>query len=217
MGVVVHSRLTVKSRSPSQACIEYSTYRWETYNTRRNCQTLDNHVMADSREFIPVNIAVLTVSDTRSEDDDKSGQLLVGRLESDGHHLAEKRIVRDDIYAIRAVVSGWIADPAVDVVVTTGGTGLTGRDGTPEALTPLLDKTIDGFGEIFRYVSYLEIGTSTIQSRAIGGVANGTFVFCLPGSSGACRTAWDDVLHSQLDYRFRPCNFVELIPRLLEK
>lgn len=172
--------------------------------------------MADPREFIPINIAVLTVSDTRTEADDKSGQLLVGRLEADGHKLAEKRIVKDDVYAIRAIVSAWIADPAVEAVVTTGGTGLTGRDGTPEAIAPLLDKEIDGFGEVFRYVSYKEIATSTIQSRALGGVANGTFVFCLPGSSGACRTAWDEILHSQLDYRFRPCNFVELIPRLLE-
>jgi molybdenum cofactor biosynthesis protein B len=131
--------------------------------------------------------------------------------------LAEKRIVKDDIYAIRALVSGWIADPQVEAVISTGGTGLTGRDGTPEAVAPLLDKSISGFGELFRYLSYKEIGTSTIQSRAVGGVANGTFVFCLPGSSGACRTAWDEILHTQLDYRFRPCNFIELIPRLLER
>jgi molybdenum cofactor biosynthesis protein B len=173
--------------------------------------------MAQDREFVPIRIAVLTVSDTRGEAEDKSGKLLVSRLEADGHRLAEKRIVKDDIYAIRALVSGWIADPEVEAIISTGGTGLTGRDGTPEAVAPLLDKSISGFGEIFRYLSYKEIGTSTIQSRAVGGVANGTFVFCLPGSSGACRTAWDEILHTQLDYRFRPCNFIELIPRLLER
>ena len=173
--------------------------------------------MSQDRAFIPINIAVLTVSDTRTEQDDKSGALLAGRLRDDGHTLADKRIVKDDVYAIRAIVSAWIADPEVEAVLATGGTGLTGRDGTPEAVAPLLDKEIGGFGELFRYISYKEIGTSTIQSRALGGVANGTFVFCLPGSSGACRTAWDEILHTQLDYRFRPCNFVELIPRLLEK
>jgi len=173
--------------------------------------------MAEAREFIPITIAVLTVSDTRTEEDDKSGRLLVERIEQDGHVLAEKRIVVDDIYRIRAVVSGWIAEPTVEAVVITGGTGLTGRDGTPEAIAPLLDKEISGFGELFRYLSFDEIGTSTIQSRALGGVANGTFVFCLPGSSGACRTGWDQILHTQLDYRFRPCNFIELIPRLTEK
>jgi len=166
---------------------------------------------------VPLRIAVLTVSDTRGEEEDKSGRLLVERLERDGHVLHEKRIVKDDIYAIRAVVSAWIADPAVDAVLSTGGTGLTGRDGTPEAVEALLDKTIDGFGELFRQLSYEEIGTSTIQSRAVGGVANGTFVFSLPGSSGACGTAWDGIFHNQFDYRFRPCNFVELVPRLLEK
>ena len=173
--------------------------------------------MASDRKFVPIHIAVLTVSDTRTEAEDKSGRLLVDRLESDGHILAEKQIVIDDIYAIRAVVSGWIAQPDVEAVLITGGTGLTGRDGTPEAIAPLLDKEISGFGELFRYVSFNEIGTSTIQSRALGGVANGTFVFCLPGSSGACRTGWDEILHTQLDYRFRPCNFIELIPRLTEK
>ena len=173
--------------------------------------------MASDRKFVPIHIAVLTVSDTRTEADDKSGRLLVDRLESDGHILAEKQTVIDDIYAIRAVVSGWIAQPDVEAVLITGGTGLTGRDGTPEAIAPLLDKEISGFGELFRYVSFNEIGTSTIQSRALGGVANGTFVFCLPGSSGACRTGWDEILHTQLDYRFRPCNFIELIPRLTEK
>jgi molybdenum cofactor biosynthesis protein B len=168
------------------------------------------------REFIPLNIAVLTISDSRTEATDKSGALLVGRLESAGHCLAGKRIVADDIYAIRAVVSGWVADGDVNVVISTGGTGVTGRDGTPEAVQPLLDKEIDGFGEVFRAVSYDEIKTSTLQSRALAGVANATYVFCLPGSSGACKTAWDTIIAAQLDYRTRPCNLVELMPRLLE-
>ena len=168
------------------------------------------------REFIPVSIAVLTVSDSRTEADDKSGQLLVSRLEGAGHILFEKTIVRDDIFEVRAVISRWIADPGVQVVLTTGGTGVTGFDGTPEAVTPLLEKTLDGFGEVFRMISYEEIGTSTLQSRAVAGVANGTYVFSLPGSSGACATGWDKLLQFQLDYRTRPCNLVELMPRLLE-
>lgn len=168
------------------------------------------------RELVPLNIAVLTISDSRTEATDKSGALLVARLEAMGHRLAEKRIVADDIYAIRAVVSGWIADADVNVVISTGGTGVTGRDGTPEAVQPLLDKEIEGFGEVFRAVSYDEIKTSTLQSRALAGVANATYVFCLPGSSGACRTAWDAIIAAQLDYRTRPCNLVELMPRLLE-
>jgi molybdopterin adenylyltransferase len=168
------------------------------------------------KPFLSLNIAVLTVSDSRTEADDKSGTLLVGRLEKAGHRCIEKRIVRDDIYAIRAVVSGWIADPKVQVVLTTGGTGVTGRDGTPEAIQPLLDKTLDGFGETFRMISYQQIRTSTVQSRAIAGVANGTYIFCVPGSSGACATAWDELLEAQLDSRTRPCNFADLIPRLLE-
>lgn len=166
--------------------------------------------------FVPLSIAVLTVSDTRTEATDKSGQLLVERLEAAGHRLAEKRIVKDDVYAIRAVVSAWIADPAVDVVLTTGGTGVTGRDGTPEAVAALLDKTIEGFGEMFRMLSYEEIGTSSLQSRCLAGLANGTFVFCLPGSANACATGWDRILRAQLDARTRPCNFAELIPRLKE-
>ena len=170
-----------------------------------------------AREFTPIHIAVLTVSDTRTEETDKSGALLASRIQTDGHHLAEKVIVKDDIYAIRAVVSRWIADPETQGVITTGGTGLTGRDATPEAISPLLDKRIDGFGELFRWVSYAEIGTSTVESRALGGIANATLIFCLPGSSGACRTGWDRVLKEQLDYRFRPCNMIELLPRLLEK
>ena len=169
------------------------------------------------RDLIPLSICVLTISDTRTEDTDKSGRLLADRLVAAGHSLLEKRIVPDDIYRIRAAVSAWIADPEVNVIVSTGGTGVTGRDGTPEAVIPLLDKIIDGFGEAFRMISWDEIRTSTIQSRALAGVANATYVFCLPGSSGACRTAWDRLIADQLDYRTRPCNLVELMPRLLER
>lgn len=172
--------------------------------------------MSEKRAFIPVNIAVLTVSDTRQEADDKSGALLAERLVTAGHRLYEKAIVRDDKYRIREVLSRWIADEDVQVVLTTGGTGLTGRDGTPEAARPLLDKEIDGFGEMFRVLSYEGIGTSTLQSRTVAGVANGTYVFCLPGSSGACRDGWDKLIEKQLDYRTQPCNLVELMPRLLE-
>ena len=172
--------------------------------------------MAKERTFVPLDIAVLTVSDTRTEDNDTSGKTLAGRLVEAGHRLAEKAIVADDIYAIRAIGSRWIADSGVQVVITTGGTGVTGRDGTPEAIKILLDKELEGFGEIFRAISFEEIQTSTIQSRALGGVANATFIFCVPGSSGACRTAWDKLIQQQLDYRTRPCNFVELMPRLNE-
>ena len=168
------------------------------------------------REFLPLNIAVLTVSDSRGEADDKSGRLLLGRLEKAGHRCHEKRIVKDDVYQVRAVLSAWIADPEVQAVITTGGTGVTGRDGTPEAVQPLLDKTLDGFGETFRAISFQQIRTSTIQSRAIAGVANGTYIFCVPGSSGACATAWDELIEAQLDRRTQPCNLVELMPRLLE-
>ena len=168
------------------------------------------------REHVPLAIAVLTVSDTRDEVSDKSGALLVERLRGAGHTLADKVIVRDDIYAIRAVVSTWIADPKVEVVLTTGGTGVTGRDGTPEAVAVLLDKEIEGFGELFRAISYQEIGASSMQSRCLAGVANGTFVFCLPGSASACATGWK-LLESQLDSRTRPCNFADLIPRLKER
>ncbi|MEO1096080.1 MAG: molybdenum cofactor biosynthesis protein B [Cyanobacteria bacterium J06638_28] len=167
--------------------------------------------------FIPVPIAVLTVSDSRTEATDKSGQLLAECLQTAGHTLAEKMIVPDDIYQIRAVVSRWIADAGVQAIITTGGTGVTGRDGTPEAIAPLLDKELPGFGEIFRMVSYQEIKTSTVQSRALAGVANGTYIFCLPGSSGACRTGWNALINDQLDARHRPCNLVELMPRLLER
>lgn len=168
------------------------------------------------REFIPLNIAVLVVSDSRTEKTDKSGKLLVARLQESGHTLAEKTIVPDDVYKIRAQLAAWIADEQIQVVVSTGGTGVTGRDGTPEAMSVLLDKEIEGFGEIFRAISYDEIGTSSLQSRALAGVSNGTYLFCLPGSSGACKTAWDKIIKAQLDYRTRPCNLVELIPRLLE-
>jgi molybdenum cofactor biosynthesis protein B len=168
------------------------------------------------REFVALNIAVLTVSDSRTEATDRSGKLLAGRLADAGHTLAGKKIVPDEVYTIRAVVAGWIADADVDVVITTGGTGVTGRDGTPEAVSPLLDKTIEGFGETFRAISYGQIKTSTIQSRAHAGDANGTYVFCVPGSTGACATAWDELLSAQLDIRTRPCNLAELMPRLLE-
>ena len=170
----------------------------------------------NERAFIPLNIAVLTVSDTRTEETDASGKTLVQLLSEAGHKLAEKAIVPDNLYKIRALVSRWIAQDDVQVVITTGGTGITGRDTTPEAVKALLDKEIEGFGEVFRAVSYEEINTSTIQSRAVAGVANGTFIFCLPGSSGACRTGWGKLIQQQLDYRVRPCNLVELMPRLLE-
>jgi len=164
-----------------------------------------------------VNIAVLTVSDTRTEETDKSGAALVEHLTADGHKLAEKKILIDDVYVLRAQVSNWIANDDVQVVLITGGTGITGRDVTPEAVSPLFDKEIPGFGELFRAVSYEEIKTSTIQSRAIAGVANGTLIFCLPGSTGACHTAWNRILKDQLDCNHMPCNFVEIMPRLKEK
>ena len=176
-----------------------------------------SHDNNTNRSFVPLNIAVLTVSDSRDEATDKSGAVLRERLESAGHTLAEKRIEPDDIYKIRATVSQWIADDDVQVVITTGGTGITGRDGTPEAVQPLLDKIIDGFGEMFRVLSYENIGTSTLQSRCLAGVANGTYIFCLPGSTGACKDGWDKLISAQLDYRTKPCNLVELMPRLLEK
>jgi molybdenum cofactor biosynthesis protein B len=173
--------------------------------------------MTTEKQFIPLNIAVLVVSDTRTDSNDISGKTLVERAQDAGHQVIEKKIVPDNIYQIRAAVSAWIADNGINAILTTGGTGVTGRDGTPEAVEPLLDKVLDGFGEIFRMLSYKDIKTSTIQSRAIAGVANATYVFCLPGSSGACRTAWDDLIKEQLDYRTRPCNLVQLMPRLMEK
>lgn len=168
------------------------------------------------REFLPVKIAVLTVSDTRTLDDDKSGDMLVDRIAGAGHELAAREIVPDDRDAIVAKLEEWIADPEVDVVLSTGGTGVTGRDVTPEAFASVYEKEIAGFGELFRMLSYEKIGASTIQSRATAGVAGGTYLFALPGSPGACRDAWDDILVHQLDYRFMPCNFVELMPRLME-
>lgn len=165
---------------------------------------------------LSLQVAVMTVSDSRSDATDKSGQYLVEQLQHVGHQIAEKVIVPDDRYQIRAIASRWIADDQVDIIITTGGTGVTGRDVTPEALQPLFDKSIEGFGELFRMLSYSEIGTSTIQSRAFAGLANGTYIFCLPGSSGACRTAWEKILSDQLDSNHRPCNFASLIPRLRE-
>ncbi len=159
---------------------------------------------------------MLTVSDTRRVADDRSGDALVDRLERDGHILAARAIVRDEIDAIQATLRGWIAETGIDCVIATGGTGLTGRDVTPEAFEGVYEKRIDGFGELFRWLSFAKIGTSTIQSRATAGTAGGTYLFALPGSPGACRDAWDDILHWQLDYRFRPCNFVEIMPRLQE-
>jgi molybdenum cofactor biosynthesis protein B len=167
--------------------------------------------------FVPLSLALLTVSDTRDEASDRSGALLRELAETAGHRVVAKEIVRDDVYQLRAVLSRWIADPGVQVILSTGGTGITGRDSTPEAVTPLLDKTLEGFGELFRQVSFGEIGAATLQSRALAGLANGTFLFCLPGSSGACRTAWERILLPQLDHRTRPCNFAQLIPRLQER
>ncbi len=169
------------------------------------------------RTFIPTSISILTISDSRTEKDDSSGNALVSRLTEAGHNLHDRNIVKDDIYQIRSQLSQWIADAAVQVVITTGGTGVSGRDGSPEAVTPLLDKILDGFGEMFRALSYDDIGTSTIQSRALSGVANGTYVFVLPGSTGAVKLAWEKLICHQLDYRTRPCNLVEMMPRLLEK
>ncbi|MDO6513908.1 MULTISPECIES: molybdenum cofactor biosynthesis protein B [Neptuniibacter] len=169
-----------------------------------------SHTPKDA-EFTPLNIAVLTVSDTRTIDTDTSGQALIERLESAGHQLAARQIVIDDVYEMRAIASKWIVDPEIHVIISTGGTGFAGRDSTPEAMQPLFDKTIEGFGELFRQISAQQIGTSTIQSRALGGLANGTVIFCLPGSTGACRTGWDDVISDQLDSRHRPCNFVTML------
>jgi molybdopterin adenylyltransferase len=169
------------------------------------------------KAFLPLNIAVLVVSDSRTESTDRSGKLLEQRLLEAGHKLYEKRIVPDDIYRIRAVVASWCADEEVNAVLITGGTGVTGRDGTPEAVRVLFEKEIEGFGELFRLISYEEIGTSSIQSRAIAGVSNGTYIFCVPGSTGACATGWDRIIAAQLDYRTNPCNLVELMPRLRER
>ena len=185
----------------------------------RNCASAKAAVLPKidkSRPFIAVNIAVMTVSDSRGTEDDKSGAILVARLEEAGHKLAARAIVKDDATAIVNQLRAWIADPVIDAVVSTGGTGVTGRDVTPEAFESLYDKRIDGFGELFRMLSYKVIGTSTIQSRATGGVAGGTYLFALPGSPGAVKDGWDGILKDQLDYRHMPCNFVELMPRLQE-
>ena len=170
----------------------------------------------DKRPFVPLKIAVLTVSDTRNLRDDKSGAALVQRISVAGHLVVERSIVADEIEAIRAKVKAWIADPRIDVIITTGGTGFTGRDVTPEAVEPLFEKKMDGFATLFLMVSHAKIGTSAIQTRATAGVAGATYIFCLPGSPGACRDAWDEILVHQLDYRYRPCNFVEIMPRLDE-
>jgi molybdenum cofactor biosynthesis protein B len=170
----------------------------------------------ESRDFIAVNIAVLTVSDSRTLANDTSGDTLAARIAAAGHRLTARDLVRDDVDAIEQRLRGWIADATVDVVITTGGTGITGRDVTPEAFERVIEKKIEGFGELFRMISYQKIGTSTMQSRALAGVAKGTYLFALPGSAGACKDAWDDILVWQLDNRFRPCNLVELMPRLQE-
>jgi molybdenum cofactor biosynthesis protein B len=172
--------------------------------------------IGEAKLFVPLNVAVLTISDTRSLSDDKSGSTLAERLTAAGHKLAAREIVTDDVEAIRVIVKRWISDEGVDVVITTGGTGFTGRDVTPEAIEPLFEKRMDGFSIAFHMLSHAKIGASTVQSRATAGVAGATFIFCLPGSPGACRDGWDGILASQLDYRTRPCNFVEIMPRLDE-
>ena len=169
-----------------------------------------------SRAFVPINIAILTVSDTRTLESDKSGDLLKARIEAHGHRVVARSIVKDEIEVIQTEVKQWIESPSIDVVISTGGTGLTGRDVTPEAFKAIFEKEIEGFGELFRWLSFKKIGTSTIQSRAVAGVAGGTYIFALPGSTGACKDAWDEILQYQLDIRFRPCNFVEIMPRLRE-
>lgn len=172
--------------------------------------------MSASRDFIPLSLCVLTVSDTRDASTDSSGDYLVEALQADGHRLAQRALLPDDKYRLRAVVAGWIADETIDGVLVTGGTGFTGRDSTPEALLPLLDKQMPGFGELFRAISFDEIGTSSLQSRAFAGLANATFVFALPGSTSACRTAWEQIIRAQLDARTTPCNLATLKPRLRE-
>ncbi len=170
----------------------------------------------ESRPFIPVRIAILTMSDTRTLAEDKSGNTLAELIKADGHEIADRALVKDNVAQIRAKVQAWIADPTIDVVITTGGTGFTGRDVTPEAVKPLFEKEIDGFAIVFHMISFQKIATSTIQSRACGGVAQGTYIFCLPGSPGACKDGWNGILKYQFDNRHRPCNFVEIMPRLEE-
>ena len=171
----------------------------------------------ETRPFLPVNIAVLTISDSRDIPTDESGKTLIDRLTAAGHNLAARKVVRDDTALIQEQVRAWVADPQVDVIITNGGTGITGRDVTPEALLPIFEKQIEGFGELFRMISYQKVGTSTMQSRAVGGMANGTYIFALPGSPSACRDGWDEILKFQLDSRHGPCNLVELMPRLKER
>lgn len=171
----------------------------------------------ETRTFIPVNIAVLTVSDSRDIATDESGKTLIDRLTAAGHNLAARKVIKDETTLIQAQVREWVADSEVDVIITNGGTGITGRDVTPEALMPIFEKQIEGFGELFRMISYQKVGTSTMQSRAVGGMANGTYIFALPGSPSACRDGWDEILKFQLDSRHGPCNLVELMPRLKEK
>ena len=171
----------------------------------------------ETKQFVPLNIAVLTISDTRTLADDKSGTTLSDRLTAAGHHLAAREIVTDDVEAIRVIIRRWIADPGVDAIITTGGTGFTGRDVTPEAVKPLFEKEIDGFAALFHMLSYQSVGTSTVQSRACGGLAKGTYIFCVPGSPGACTDAWNGILKHQLDNRHRPCSFIEIMPRLNEQ
>ncbi len=168
------------------------------------------------RNFIPVSIALLTISDTRTIEDDKSGDLLESKVLESGHILFDREIVKDEIFEIQKISNKWIKNPEVEIIISSGGTGLTGRDVSPEAFREIFDKEIEGFGELFRYLSFRKIGTSTVQSRAIAGVSNGTYIFVLPGSPSACKDAWDDILSHQLDYRHKPCNFVEIMPRLLE-
>jgi len=173
-------------------------------------------VSSEEPGFLPLAAAILTISDSRGEKEDSSGELLKDGATAAGHRVLDRKIVRDDVYQIRALVSNWVADPRINLILSTGGTGITGRDSTPEAVRPLLDKQIEGFGELFRQLSFAEIGASTVQSRAFAGLANGTLIFCLPGSTGACRTAWEQLLQPQLDARTRPCNFAQLVARLQE-
>ena len=176
-----------------------------------------NKIEKMERKFLPVSIALLTVSDTRVFENDKSGNLLAKKIDDSGHVLFDRKIVKDEIFDIQKISSKWINNSDVEVIISTGGTGLTGRDVSPEAFRSIFEKEIEGFGELFRFLSFKKIGTSTIQSRALAGVANGTYIFVLPGSPSACKDAWEEILLHQLDYRHKPCNFVEIMPRLLEK
>src|ERR1700753_3175030 len=207
---MVHDRLPERHR----AGLQHLCGGGVVGNAKRQSAIMSS--IDEGRQFIPLNIAVLTISDTRSLDDDQSGATLADRLTSAGHKLAAREIVTDDVEAIRAIVRRWIADAGVDAIITNGGHGFTGRNVTPEAIEPLFEKRMDGFSIAFHMLSHAKIGTSTIQSRATAGVVGATFIFCLPGSPGACRDGWDGILAAQLDYRTRPCNFVEIMPRLDE-